>query len=119
MEDKVFESIPMYFSGFDTDNINSICYIAAYSNLVITSIVLVIACVVTFLIYRDAGWLTRIAMLLIVIAQLSNLTLTLVVIYKGLNQLVFAIVSGAVIAVYFGLNEYVQWGYTYVYWVTS
>lgn len=58
-------------------------------------------------------------MILIVAAQLINLTLTLIVIYNGLNELGAAIASGACIAVYFVLNESLQWGYAYVYWVTS
>ena len=55
MEDKVLESISQYFTRFDPDHPNSICYIAADSNLVVSGIVLLIASYVTFKIYRKAG----------------------------------------------------------------
>lgn len=55
MEDKVLESILINFPKFDPDKPNTICYIAADSNLAVSGIVLLIACCVTFKIYREAG----------------------------------------------------------------
>ena len=86
---------------------NSICYIAADTNLAVAGIVLLIACIVMYHIYQDAIWQTRMAMILIIVAQLINLTLTLIIIYRGLKQLSFAIACGACITIYFLANEYV------------
>ena len=85
MEDKIFESMSNYFVKFDIHDVDSICYTAAYTNLAVASIVLLIACLVMYHMYRDAIWQTRIALILIIVAQLINLTLTLIILHGSLN----------------------------------
>ena len=118
-----------HFNELDQDNVyssklkkhfvNKTFTIGSWCSIGLDIILMCISSIVAYKVFRNGNWLMKSVPLFMTIIQIGNVTMTFLIIYKGLLSLWSHIIASICRAACLGLTEYIMWGYVYYYWVAS